>query len=222
MEFTKDKRPKYTFKWIQFKLKTFLSVGYPFSLAYMNVIREQHSSSNNKQFCLLVSAFIADGWTVLELLQKFSSGIGTFIYKSLCGMIVWNLKICLLVFSFFSQNSFELSYKYDTFCHLSPFYYGTFARKFLLGFAAFMFAAVLVCFCRSSGRTQHNLFQLFSYCRHTFALHTPRKETPRKSHTASIYLLSNPHTHTHTCEPIPHFPGKTQLCKSISRKNERK
>lgn len=47
MEFTKDKRPKYTFKWIQFKLKTFLRRVSLF-LAYMMEYNGSHSSSNNQ------------------------------------------------------------------------------------------------------------------------------------------------------------------------------
>lgn len=146
---------------------------------------------------------------MLELLQKCSSGIGTFIQIS-----VWHDRLELknlfvrLFFSF-SQNSFELSSKYDTFCHLSPLSYETFTAKFLLGFhvhSSFgMFAA-------AAGAPSTIYFNYF-HIAYIHFLGTPRKETPRKSHTASIYLLSNPHTH----EQFPHLLEKTELCKTIAR-----
>lgn len=140
------------------------------------------------------------------------------IYTNLCGMIAWNLKICLLGFSSISQNSFELSYKYDTFCHLSPFYYGTFTRKFLLGFAAFMFHNVYVSqfwyFCRSSPGAPSTIY--FNYFHIAFALLTTKRNSKKIPHRKHLFAQQSAHTHTHT-DNFYVFSRRLNYAKSIAR-----
>lgn len=124
------------------------------------------------------------------------------IHMKLCGAIAWNFKNLFVgFFPYFSQNSFELSSKYDAFCHLSPFYYETFTRKFLLGFAwtsTYHNSGISALAAGAPSTIYFNYFHIAHTHTHTWlCTHHEKKLQENPTPQASI-CLAKTHTRTHT------------------------
>lgn len=124
-------------------------------------------------------------------------------------------------FLFFLQNSFELSYKYDTVCHLSPFYCEMFTKfvDFFLLVSFFMFIAFTyqnLVFSTAAADEYSTIYFNYFHIAHTYIFSALRAAAAaiRKSHTTSIYLLSYTH------QQFSHFLEQTKLCKTIAKEKK--
>lgn len=147
--------------------------------------------------------WLRDGWTVLELSQKYiplelehfiqicvwhdrwklkNLFVGSFLVLAKFIWIViqmWHILsfvTVLLPNVCWKVSSWLCCFRVHTIYCVSQFWY----------------------FCRSSGRTQHNLFQLFSYCIHSFSLHTTKRNSIQENPTPQASICSAIRTHTLT------------------------